>query len=256
MLQEAADQAIDDFNPPEKSSGLDAGCGIGQAMVMLGNIVGKQGQITGLDSSESMLKVAEELIIKSDAPDIFDFKKGDLLALPFEDRTFNWIWCKDSFWPGPIIKDPVKSMKEFARVVLPGGSIGICFWSAQSLLCGYPRLEARLTNKFVETAPYTKDCPPNNHYMKAMGWMRAAGLVEVRAKSFVTGACAPLSSEISDSIELTIRMFFDDLENKVDAEDWTLYQQLVDPESDKYLPGRPDYYCFLTYTLFTGKVPG
>ena len=45
------------------------------------------------------------------------------------------------------------------------------------------------------------------------------------------------------------------LEGKIAEKDWKEYRRLCDPESPDTILNSPDYYAFLTYTLFRGEVP-
>ena len=62
--------------------------------------------------------------------------------------------------------------------------------------------------------------------------------------------------ELRDALALTIPMFWESARPEVSAEDWADYERLTDPESADYILNLPDYYAFLTYTVFTGRVPG
>ena len=147
-------------------------------------------------------------------------------------------------------------LKEFARVVRPGGIIAVLYWSSQMLLPGYPELEARLMVAFTETTPYLKDVPPDRHFLRALGWMQSVGLQDIGVRTFAADAYAPLAPEIREAIDTCLQMFFGNLEPHVSKEDWALFQKLCNPESDDYLLKRPDYYCLLNYSMFYGRVAG
>jgi ubiquinone/menaquinone biosynthesis C-methylase UbiE len=255
LLEGAMRQAIWALQLEQGSVGLDAGCGVGTHTIQLGEAVGPGGKVTGLDISPGFLDFARKTAQQSRMSERLDFQQGDMLDLPFEDNTFDWVWCKDSLWPGRG-KDPVAGLKEFARVVRPGGLIAILYWSSQMLLPGYPELETRLMVAFTKTASYLKDVPPDRHFLRALGWMQSVGLQDVGVRTFAADAYAPLAPEIREAIDTCLQMFFGNLEPHVSQEDWAMFQKLCDPESDDHLPKRPDYYCFLNYSMFYGSVPG
>jgi demethylmenaquinone methyltransferase/2-methoxy-6-polyprenyl-1,4-benzoquinol methylase len=248
-------QAIRALQLKQGSVGLDAGCGIGTHTIQLGEAVGPGGKVTGLDISPGFLDFARKTAQQSGMLERLDFQQGNMLDLPFEDNTFDWVWCKDSLWPG-LGKDPVVGLKEFARVVRPGGIIVVLYWSSQMLLPGYPELEARLMVAFTQTTPYLKGVPPDRHFLRALGWMQSVGLQDIGVRTFAADAYAPLAPQIREAIDTSLQMFFGNLEPHVSKEDWAIFQKLCNPESDDYLLKRPDYYCFLNYSMFYGRVAG
>ncbi len=253
--------AIEALGLPEGSRGLDAGCGIGHNAVLLAGAVGPDGQVTGLDVSPEFLARSETLAAESGLADRMDFRKGDIHHLPFENDTFDWAWCADTLWVGAPgsghpIKDHRGPLAELARVVRPGGRIAVVFWSSQKLLPGHPLLEARLNATSPALEPFREGMDPSLHFLRALDWMRDAGLEDLAARTFVAEARAPLSDVIRQALILTIPMFWETAEPEVSKEDWAEYERLCDPESPDFILNLPDYYAFLTYTMFTGRVGG
>jgi demethylmenaquinone methyltransferase/2-methoxy-6-polyprenyl-1,4-benzoquinol methylase len=253
LTASAIQQAVEALSLPRGSCGLDAGCGIGLDTIRLANAVAPGGKVTGLDRSRAMLDFATENARRSGLQDEIDFQEGNFLNLPFAEDSFDWVWCKDSLWPGFLQADPERGLKELARVVRPSGTVALLYWSSQTFLAGYPDLEARLAVAFSETAPYVKGVKPDHHYLRAMGWMQSVGLLDIQARCFAVQAHAPLDARTRDSIDCCLHMFFDDLQAHVTKEDWTLLQKLIRPDSSEYVLNRPDYYCFVTYSMFTGR---
>jgi len=92
---------------------LDACCGTGDLAIA---DVRAGGRVSGLDFSERMLERA-----RSKAPDL-EWVSGDVLALPFEDGSF------DSAVVGfgvRNVEDLEVALKELRRVLRPGGRLGI-----------------------------------------------------------------------------------------------------------------------------------
>ena len=247
-------QAMQELGLPQGSMGLDAGCGIGQHTLWLAAAVGSEGKVTGLDISSGNLTVARELAAQSSLSDRIDFVEADLLHLPFGDGSFDWAWCADALWPVFIADDPVAGVKELARVVKPGGTVALVYWSSQHLLPGYPALEARLNSAFAATTPYLGHVPPHQHFLCALGWLKAAGLEQPVARSYVAEVQAPLSPEMREAVAFCFSMFWGDLEPHMSKDDWEAYRHFCDPESQDFILNSHAYYCFLTYTLFYGSV--
>lgn len=238
---------------PEGSRGLDAGCGIGLQAVLLAEAVGPAGHVTGLDVSPAFLAYASGYAGRAGLSERFSFQKGDINKLPFDDDTFDWIWSADC--AGYPARAPVPLVRELARVVKPGGSVAILIYAAQMLLPGYPLLEARLNATATGVAPFTSDMRPEWHHLRALGWLRDAGMGASTAKTFVGSFHAPLRDEIRDGLTALLEMRWGGAESEVSREDWAAYRRLCQPESPDFILNLPDYYGFFTYVLFHGTVP-
>jgi demethylmenaquinone methyltransferase / 2-methoxy-6-polyprenyl-1,4-benzoquinol methylase len=98
---------------------LDACCGTGDLALELARVVGRSGQVTGLDFSAEMLRRAERKSGGEDAAAV-QWVRGDATAMPFP---------ADSFAAATIafglrnLPDPETGLRELARVVRPGGRV-------------------------------------------------------------------------------------------------------------------------------------
>ena len=87
--------AIKALNIPERSKGLDAGCGIGLQSLLLAKEVGSHCHITGLDITPEFVHYANNRVRELGLTRQITFKEGDVTKLPFEDNTFDWVWSAD-----------------------------------------------------------------------------------------------------------------------------------------------------------------
>lgn len=92
---------------------LDACCGTGD-LALAAKAAG--GTVTGLDFSEAMLERARR---KSDA---VEWLQGDLLRLPFSDRSFD---AATVGFGVRNVEDLDLGLRELRRVLRPGGRLGI-----------------------------------------------------------------------------------------------------------------------------------
>ena len=238
---------------PEGSLGLDVGCGIGLQSIPLAQAVGPRGHVTGLDSSESFLEIARTLTGQAGLADQISFQQGSWNQIPYEKNMFDWVWSMDSASYAP--HEPAATVQELVRVIKPGGRLILGYWSSQCLLPGYPALEARLNASSAGIAPFTMDSQPETHFLNALGWMQAAGLVDTRAETFVGTVFAPLDGSLRDALSDLFQMRWGTAEADVSPQDWRAFLRLGQPGSKDFILQRPDYSAFFTYSVFTGRVP-
>lgn len=239
--------AIQSLQLPLGSRGLDAGCGIGVHTLWLAEAIAPDGLVTGVDLSREFLVQAREFARRSSLSGQVSFQEGDINKLPFDDDTFDWAWSVDTIWS----QSPVK---ELTRVVKPGGIIAMLAWSSQQLLPGYPLLEARLNATSAGIAPFARGMKPESHFLRALGWLRNAGLAECKAGTFVGDVHAPLSDDTIIALLSLFQMRWGGAQSEITMEEWSEYQRLCSIESPDFILDIPDYYAFFTYSLFYGKV--
>lgn len=235
------------------SHGLDAGCGPGLVTSMLAKVVGPTGRITGLDSSSDVLVHAKKTAGEEGVSDRVSFQQGDVRELPFADDTFDWAWSADCIGYAPM--EPVPLIAELSRVVKPEGAVAVLAWSHETLLPGYPALEARLRSTSAGIAPYVDGMQPSIHYLRALGWFRSAGLADLSAHTFAADTHAPLSDDQRKGLEALISMRWPGVKSELSREDFAHFQRLCVPTSSDFILDCPDYYAFFTYTMFCGTVP-
>lgn len=138
------------FSPPPGINVLDAGCGTGNFSIKLAN----QGyQVTGIDISEDMLKIARHKVASTQLN--ITFRKMDMNNLDFPDNSFQAVFSMSAF---EFIKDPERAYQELYRVVEPGGLI----------LIGTINRDSPWGEAYMETAAKDKNSVFNYAYFKTM----------------------------------------------------------------------------------------
>lgn len=253
VTEPAIRSAIRTLQLPLGSRGLDAGCGVGTHTLWLAEAISPDGHVTGIDISLQHLARAKEILSRSRLAKQVSFQYGDMNDLPFGDDAFDWAWNTDTLWP-VAARDPRPLVDELVRVVKPGGIVAILFWSSQKLLPGYPLLEARLNATYAANFPYTENIKPELHILRTLGWLRKADLSEPRVCTFVADVHAPLDDATRNALTGSFQMFWENAESEVTPQDWAEFQRLCRPESPDFILHLADYYAFITYSLFFGKV--
>ncbi len=251
LTDPAIRSAIRTLKFPIGSLGLDAGCGTGEHTIWLAEAVSPNGHVTGVDISPECLSRAEGLASGTGSAKGITFQYGDMKNLPFDDGVFDWAWSADTLW----LEDPLPILKELTRVVKPRGIIALLFWSSQKLLPGYPLLEARLNATRAANFPYNQDMMPKMHILRALGWLQEAGLEDPVVHTFVADTQAPLNDMVRKALTESFQMFWRKAESELTAQDWDDFQRLCQPDSCDFILNLPDYYAFITYSLFYASVP-
>lgn len=110
-------KALETITLPKNATILDIGCGLGDTTLML-NERFQGSTITGLDGDASLIETAIEEK-KLLCPNL-DFVCGDALHLPFDDNSFDFVFCRYILHHIP---DAVAAIKEMKRVCKPGGIV-------------------------------------------------------------------------------------------------------------------------------------
>jgi ubiquinone/menaquinone biosynthesis C-methylase UbiE len=103
---------------------LDAGTGTGLVALMGAPRVGKSGKMIGIDASEQMLEIARGKAAQFGFTQC-EFHVGDLEALELPDAQLNAVLSQFVIHH----TDPSKSLREFHRVLMPGGTLVVHEWA-------------------------------------------------------------------------------------------------------------------------------
>ncbi len=247
---------------PASSCGLDAGCGIGRHTLWMVEAVGPAGHVTGVDLSPGFVERASRMAEQAGLSDSASFQQGDLNHLPFDDDSFDWLWSADTIYFGPsaegyAAEDPLPLIRELSRVVKPGGSVYLIYCTAQNLLPGYPLLEARLNAASAAAEPFVRQNRPKLHCLRALEWLRDAGLESLSACAVADGVHAPLDDELKNALTGLLQWRWGaDPVSKLSSQDAAEYQRLCSPDSPDFILNLPDYFTFFTCSIFSARVVG
>lgn len=249
--------AIAGLNLPTGSRGLDVGCGIGLYALWLAETTGPDGRVVGIDHVAERIETATTLVGEALEPGRLTFRQGDGTAIDETDQSFDWIWCADVLHH---IDDPVLALKEFMRVVRPGGRIIIK--ESQVLealfLPGHLELEKQLQRAQLQ---YQRGEAGAQSFQERRQRTRAsmfeAGLSDVQVWTYLVERQAPLDETTRAYIQHSVfeRNWGMRIRGFLDRQDWQQRTALCEANSPQAILARPDYYCIYPFSLFTAYVP-
>lgn len=105
---------------------LDLGCGNG---FLAPEIVKRGAQYIGFDLSEQLIKIAKKKYGREIKSGRAKFVCGNALAMPFKDKSFNFIISYAVMHHIPSAELRLKFLKEISRVLEPGGEAIIKNWN-------------------------------------------------------------------------------------------------------------------------------
>ena len=108
---------------------LDVAAGRGTSPLYLAKRFGCE--IVGTDLSAEMVRDATARAEVEGLSNLVQFRQGDAERLPFDDETFDAVLCECAFCTFP---DKATAAREFARVLRPGGRIGLSDLTREDVL--------------------------------------------------------------------------------------------------------------------------
>ena len=117
---------VERLEPQPGEAMLDIACGTGNVTIRAAQT---GASVTGLDLTPSLLETARGLA--SEAGVEIEFVEGDAESLPFDDASFDVVSSTFGCMFAPRHE---VAAGEIARVLKPGGRIGICAWTPQGTI--------------------------------------------------------------------------------------------------------------------------
>ena len=159
---------------------LDVGCGTGEDVRALAEVVGPGGRAVGVDISETLLTEARA---RAGAISRAEFHLGDARALPFAAASFDGCRAERTL---TYLADPAPAVAEMVRVVRPGGRVVAFEPDLEALMVDAP--DAGLTRTIL--AYFCEGFPNSRSGRQLPALFVAAGLRDV--------AVAPVTLVVAD----------------------------------------------------------
>lgn len=176
---------------------LELGCGAMPQLAETAALVGRDGHITGLDNTESFLRLARERARRLGIEQAL-FQQGDCRALPFADEAFDAVLADKLLihvGPGEVI------VREMLRVTAPCGWIGALDWDGEAVMIAAEN--QRVTRRILDVNRDQRAC--FDAARRAAGWFAYAGAVDIT----VTGALACFTDTTHPLMQALLRRWAD-----------------------------------------------
>lgn len=121
---------------------LDVGCGTGDDVLALAEMVGPTGFVAGVDSNAALIALAKERSQGKNLP--LEFRTGNAYELPFDDNSFDGSRIDRTL---QHLTEPRRALAEMIRVVRPGGPVVAIDPDWETLIFDMP--DEALTRKIV-----------------------------------------------------------------------------------------------------------
>ena len=126
---------------------LEVGCGTGDQLAALAQLVGSHGRIVGIDKSETMVSEARGRVEGVGLP--VECLVGDIYHLDFPANTFDRCYASAVF---QHLEDPLPGLSQMLRVLRPGGRLVVTEqdWETQIVSSDDQALTRKLLNFFCD----------------------------------------------------------------------------------------------------------
>lgn len=232
---------------------LDAGCGGGNFVPLLCELAGSQGTVVAIDLVPENVAHVEALARDGIYPANVQTHVGNILSLPFDDATFDCVWCANVV-QYLTVAEFERVIGEFKRVLKPGGTVAIKEFDA-SLLQFRPmdldvigRFMAARRAKFAAAGALGTSCGTS-----IPSRLRQAGLTDIARKGWLVERWAPLETHTRRFVEDLLQYFADvAAQHDIPAADLEVWRKVAtDPGS---LLDNPDFCLREFFVVTVGQV--
>ena len=221
---------------------LDMPCGDGAYTVLLAEKVGSSGNVFGVDLSACYLKLARARADQSPEAARIRFQAGDIASLPFDDNTFDLIWCAQSMYSLP---DPLGALRELRRVVRPGGTVSVFENDTlHQIMLPWPAA-LELAVRQAQLRSLVARAPAAAKFFigrDLRGMFAAAGLKNSIVTPYASIRHAPLSADERTYLAWYFAVLGTHARPYLQPDVGAWFERLLDPTSADYLLDQPDFY--------------
>jgi SAM-dependent methyltransferase len=232
---------------------LDAGCGGGNFLSLMGGLVGPQGSVIGLDLAPENIAHIEALVGNGAISQNVRTRVGSILSLPFENATFDCVWSANVM-QYLTQTEFERAIAEFKRVLKPGGTIAIK--EHDTTILQFPPMDPFVLARFTaarRAKPATISVLGGWSGTSMSSRFRGAGLAIVTRKGWLVERWAPVQLHTRASVQ-NLLVHYAKLAEQLDipAADLKVWREAAaNPES---LLDDPDFCAREFFVLTVGRL--
>ena len=234
---------------------LDMACGDGVYSPWLAGKVGPSGRVVAVDVMPEYLELARSVAAKSPLANVIEFVAAPIESLPFDDGTFDLVWCAQSLYSLP---EPVAALKHMMRVAKPGGVVAVLEGDTlHHVILPWP-IEVELSVRAAELqALADKTDEPRKFYVgrQLRRVFREAGITDIEARTFATDRHAPLGADERTYFAEYLKGLTHRVDRYFQGPIRKDYDRLIDPNSGAYLLDDADLTATCIDHVVRGRKP-
>ena len=238
---------------------LDAGCGGGNYLPLLAELVGPAGRLHALDVAPENIATVEARVVDWRLPCPVEARVGTLTApLPYRDDSFDALWCANVL---QYLTDDAlaATLAEFRRVVRPGGIVAVKddevgLWVVSP---GDPARYWRLFERLTSPDDALGVAMRGAFRGRALrGWLERAGLVDVWQRTTLIERWASLGPAERAYMGRYLAFLAEQAETvAVPDGDLAFCRAQRDPTALEHLVHHPEFYWCEANPVAVGRVP-
>lgn len=232
---------------------LDAGAGSGCFIPTLSKLLGEKGTIYAVDSDSQNVDFIRKRIDSNEYSCKVLAQLCDIKLLPFDSNSFDAIWCSNVF---QYLTDEEKTqvLKEFRRVVRPGGLIAIkeldltaTFVGPDPIIFWHIFEKLKTSSVQIRSTLYTYNLPTLAIH---------CGLEVVDCNTFLVEKRNPLEqSDLPYLRSIMQSLGYYSMELPLTEQELLFVKKISDPNSPDYYLNSPDFYWREGFAIVVCRVP-
>ena len=241
---------------PRRGTVLDVPAGDGFYTTLLARRLAPHGRVVAADVSPAYLVRARERVAKHAKLAPVEFREADAYNLPFDDASFDAVWCAESLIS---LSDAVKALKEMRRVVKPGGAVLVLEADEfHHVILNWPVSLELAINRAIAAATKAEygTAVALSPARKVRAWLAEAGLVTGPKRTIAADRVAPFGPRLRRFLRYRFAEMRATIAPHLSPEELAAFDVAIDRRHPDSILQRPDAELTCLTSLFLARRPG